>query len=369
MPIKKIFNPDNPIPEFEDLKEYLIAEKNAKLGSSGKQIIIRCPWCGDSKDARNAHLYIGPNKRGDGSIAYHCFLCGRGGTVNYDFFRNIQCYDINLINEIITYNARVSRGKYYDVLVTNDGVEHYSPIIRNMYPDSAELAFAKLEYINKRLGTNLFFNDLDRLKIILSINRYIRDNHIQGSTRKMDILSTLDHNYMGFLSIDNTHIVERAIVDDTTHVSDLIKRRYINYCLMPRKFHRFLYYAIPASIDMSKPITIHLAEGPFDVLGIYFNVIGVENSANHIFIASCGKTAFEGALHYLFVFLAIPACMCTLHFYIDRESDGSYNVENYRSFIRYMKTLVIDVKVHVNMFPGEKDYGVTRDKIIDTIIE
>ena len=30
----------------------------AKVASGGKEIVIRCPFCGDSKNLRHAHFYI-----------------------------------------------------------------------------------------------------------------------------------------------------------------------------------------------------------------------------------------------------------------------------------------------------------------------
>ena len=358
------------VQEYEDLKAYLVQEHNAKVGSGGNQTIIRCPWCGDSKDPRNAHLYVGLNKRGDNTIAYYCFLCGKGGIVDNNFFRAIQCYDINLIDEVVTYNNKSDKVRYFDYLNRDNPYKgQYEPIIKNeVERNSAEYAFAKLDYINKRLGVNLNFQDLARLKIVLSINRYLRDNHMRGTGRSREVMENLDKYHIGFLSVDNTYMVERAI-RDTSHLSERFKLRYVNYCLYTNRFKTHRFYAIPTSIDTSQPVTIHLAEGPFDVLGIYFNVVGPENAANHIFIASCGKAMFADALKYIFVELLIPYCICSLDFYVDRESDGSINLEEFRGFINSMRELLVDVRVHANMHEGEKDYGVTRDRIIDTIIE
>ena len=59
---------------MENLKEYLLSRfPDAKTASGGRQVVLRCRFCGDSqKDKSARHLYI----KVDGDVPlYKCFKC------------------------------------------------------------------------------------------------------------------------------------------------------------------------------------------------------------------------------------------------------------------------------------------------------
>ena len=94
---------DLPLP-FIALRDYLIENYNAKRASGGKECIIRCPFCGDSRDTSKAHMYIGVNKKHNNAISYNCFKCNSGGIVGLEFLKKLNIYDMTLINLVLDYN-------------------------------------------------------------------------------------------------------------------------------------------------------------------------------------------------------------------------------------------------------------------------
>ena len=47
--------------DLDRLRKFLLNKfPNAHIAAGGKEVVIRCPFCGDSqKDMRDAHFYIG----------------------------------------------------------------------------------------------------------------------------------------------------------------------------------------------------------------------------------------------------------------------------------------------------------------------
>lgn len=345
------------IPEFEDLKAYIIAEKMGRKAAGGTQCTMRCPYCGDSRDPRNRHLYIGPDKRNNYVLSHHCFLCDAGGPITPKFFRDIDCYEMELIQEVIAYNNSVKRRNKYS---KRDAVERrmtFHPIITEV--DNME-SFDKLKYINDRLGTNLTFADISQNKIILNLNRYLKDNHIGSTTRYPAIMNELSKNCIGFLSVDNSHVIMRTIVDPKT-LHHTIARRYNNYAIFTTP-NLYLYYVIPGKVDATKPITINIAEGPFDILSVYYNI--VQDKTNHIFAAAAGKAQYRGLIKYIFTVIGIPPYLVNIQLYCDSDVD----INDLIKLKNDLTKLKVPMTVHKNCMEGEKDFGVPLNRIVDKVL-
>ena len=358
---------DTGIPEFEDLKAYLINEKGGKSAAGGSQCTIRCIYCGDSRDPRNQHMYIGPDRRNNMVLSYHCFLCNTGGAITPKFFRDMECYDTELINEVYEYNRNIwkngpPKNSGYEVDTRRRrNREHKKTIIRAPFPGEDENIELKLNYINNRLGIRLNFEESAKLKIILNLNRYLRDNHIWGSTRNKEIMMELSRVTIGFLSVDNSHVILRTVVDpNEVRLSETIRMRYINYTVFTAPGN-YLYYIIPGVVDPTRKITICITEGPFDILGVYFHV--VKNHDNCLFAAAAGKTGYCSLMNYIFTRIQIPPIMCDLHVYSDNDMD----VREFDKLMKQMYELNVRVTLHKNAKQGEKDYGVPANRIIDVI--
>ena len=148
---------------FESLKVFMVENYGAKLASGGKEIIKRCHFCGDSRDKTSKHLYIGVAK--DGLIKYNCFKCNSKGIVDSRFFRDLGCYNVDLIS-LVNENNKSNR-----TYTSNAQKAHFlsSKIPIFIYRDAPE-STKKLAYLNKRFGHEFTIDDLAKFKIVLNLS-------------------------------------------------------------------------------------------------------------------------------------------------------------------------------------------------------
>lgn len=335
---------------FEALKVYMMENHDARLASGGKEIIKRCHFCGDSRDRSSRHLYIGQR---DGLIVYNCFKCQAKGIVDNKFFRDLGCYNIDLISLCSKNNQNNTR--YTENSRKIRFLKNKAPILT--YRDAPETA-KKLGYLKKRLGYEFSIDDLIRFKIILNLYDFINANGISNLTRYKDICDQLDQFYIGFLSSDNGYINMRRLVPEGK-VHPNIDIRYLNYNIYGLEDNSNKYYTIPCNIDTTRTINIHIAEGVFDILGVYLNT---DNMKDNSIFASIGGKSYMALVRNLI--LTYGFINFILHIYVDNDVD---NYEIYK-IAELVKPLGNKIIMHRNTFPGEKDYGVTREKIIDSKI-
>lgn len=335
---------------FEALKVFMVENYGAKLASGGKEIIKRCHFCGDSRDRTSKHLYIGIAN--DGLIKYNCFKCNSKGVVDSRFFRDLGCYDadlITLVNQNNQSNKRYTANSQKARFLANK-----VPIFT--YRDAPESA-KKVAYLNKRLGHEFTIDDLARFKIVLNLYDYINANTVGELTRYKNLCDQLDQFYIGFVSKDNGYINLRRLVPEGK-VDKYIDTRYLNYNIYGLDDNSNKYYTIPCMIDPYQHITMHIAEGAFDILGVYLNT---DSEKNNAIFASIGGKSYMGLVQH---FIKTYGFMnFTVHIYIDNDVDDYeiYKISN------LVKPLGIKVFMHRNTFPGEKDYGVCKEKIKDTV--
>ena len=337
-------------PAFEALKVYLIKEHNAKVASGGKEIVKKCHICGDSRDPSSRHMYIGLK---DGTIVYNCFKCNSSGLVDRDFLRSIDCTDVELMRlcfENHAFNYRTIR---------NSEIEQITKIMVPKWtfrdtPGNRK----KIESISRRMGHQFTQDDLSRFKIVLNLREFLEDNDIPPAsfTRTPEIVYQLSEFYVGFLSMDNKYINLRILVpEEKVHPS--IRSRYIKYNIFD--LDKGDYYVIPTIIRPDKKLKIRIAEGPFDIIGVYlFN----KPYDNEIYAAINGKS-YLGIIKYLISRFGFMDA--TFHIYADNDVD-SYEIQKISNF---MKPYGMPIFLHRNTMDGEKDFGVSADRIIDGVSE
>lgn len=336
---------------FEALKEYMRINFNAKIVSNGKEILKRCHFCGDSKDPTNAHLYIGLK---DGLIKYNCFKCNARGIVDAKFLRDLECYDHGLINLCLEQNKKI-----LDSQKIKYGSLENTHFLRNMViPISTnEFAMKKLDYISNRMGHVFTAMDATRFKIILNLKEFLCANNIARYTRHPDLMEFIDKYFVGFLSMDNQYVILRRLVPEGK-LPKQIDSRYLNYKIFWDSENGMKQYTIPGFIDPAKPIDIHIAEGCFDILSIYLHVAPI--GGNAIYSAIAGNS-YKNLVK--FFIMNYGFMRFNLHLYPD--SDVAFKQ------MIYTKNAVapFDAKcfVHRNTSPGQKDYGVRMDQIVDNI--
>ena len=340
---------NNTVEAFEALKRYLIDNYGAKTASGGKEIVKRCHICGDSRDKTDAHMYIGIK---DGKIWYNCFKCNSGGLVNSLFLRNMGCYDPNIIISVQEQNKsnRDSAMPYSEASRTR--FVNTNPLYDISYD---EITQRKLDYLEKRIGLKANIYDAKKYKMILNLKRFLVLNNITQFTRYPDIMDLLDKYFIGFLSMDYTYIILRRIIPEG-NLPKNIDTRYVNYNIYGLESGS-KFYTIPAQIHTASPISIHVSEGIMDILSIRHNV---SNDNNGIFSAICGKS-YSSLVRYYVVnhgFINFD-----LHLYMDNDVNDS-SILRIRDDLSLYNTKIF---IHRNTAPGEKDYGVTRDRICDSI--
>ena len=201
-------------------------------------------------------------------------------------------------------------------------------------------------------------DDCKRLKIVLNLLDLFKVNHLQA-TRHENIMYQLDHNFMGFLSFDNAFVNLRNL-NLSKDIYEGINRRYINYNLFNKYDNSQRFYTIPTQIDLYKPVTIHIAEGSFDILSVYLN-LPQYNSGNDIY-TSIGGNAYKGIIRFFITQLKLPNVI--IHIYPDND------IERYKMIdvANYIAPLNIPLYIHRNKRKGKKDFGVSLNEI-DEVVE
>lgn len=334
----------------DELKEWLLYNlEDAKIVSGGKQIAARCHNCDD----HGRHLYIGPFDDSDRPISYQCKRCPRQfeGIVNKDFldrYRTVSAApeEVNDISKL-SHSGR-SRSK-------SIGKNKTYNVNRSLITDG-NLSRQKLSIINKRLGLNLSYQDCIDNKIVLNLLDIYRGNQwIKNFTRHENIVTQLDKYFIGFLSRTNASLNMRNLVYQKKSLYEALDKKYINYNLFNETPEND-FLILPVSINTMLPISVHIAEGPFDVLGIKYNVVGPD-VPNQIYIAGRGK-AYDKIVFFLlntygFVNLS-------LNYYPDKDVS---NCEIQR-IIEVFKPYGFSQTIYRNVYGNEKDFGVPRDHIM-----
>lgn len=319
------------------------------VSTNGKQHYTRCPYCGDSRNINHAHMSIKIDLDNDTPMVYRCLKCDAHGLVTAEVLEELELYvDKEILDSLKSYNKKAMR---YGKLTNNDKEKFSVPL----YTDSSINA-RKLEYLNNRLGIDYTYTDARDNKLVLNLFDFIKFNEIE----KIDglypsMLKSLDENYIGFLSCNNNNIIFRDITGEQ-------KFRYYKVMLNPKNINSDSFYSIPNKISLmyTNKINIHIAEGTFDILSIKENV--VQNTEDNFFFAMCGFGGIS-ILKYL-IHHGINTGL-NIHIYSDNDKTNW----DHRKILynkSYITEWIDNIYIHRNQMKGEKDYGVTPDRIKDS---
>ena len=330
-----------------------------RIASGGREVVVRCFACGDSKDLKHAHLYISVPQSNEEVSLYQCKKCSNKGVVDDSFLRKLGCDDPTVLIEINKHNKEIQSMPKY---ATMKSIDIYP--LKNTYISNHDYNITKLQYINSRIGSNFTFNDLLNLKIVLNLYDVINQNRLE-LTRDPKICNALDCNFIGFISYDNAYCTMRRICPEG-QLYKTIDKRYINYNLLNKFDNSKDFYVIPTSINLedSSPVKIHIAEGAFDVLSIYYNLNNCNNYQN-IYISASGKSYLQ-ALEFILSETGI--INYEVHMYPDNDvTDREFDIR----VVPKAALLPCDLYIHRNMYHHnniyEKDYGVPKDRIDDKV--
>ena len=334
----------------EDIKQYLLnTMENAVPASGGTQVICTCnlPGCDDTKQ----HLYIGPFDDSDSPIMYNCWKCQQHGIVNAAFMAQ---YGIHESSNILNRNK--SGGMYSGRAIAygNNAYHFHSTMVTD-----CELSRNKLQYINERLGFSFGYQECLSNKIILNLFDFMTENMITVQTRNMKELKQLNDCFIGFLSRSNGSLNMRNLMPG--QVLPSIDKKYLNYNVTKKKFDND-YYILPTSFDITQRVKIYVAEGPFDILSIKYNVM--KDFENALYIAGKGK-AYESAIKN--EILNHSVMFADVHYFVDNDVPDNFIhrfINNsFRPFTGFR------FYIHRNGYPNEKDFGVPAYRIVDNCVE
>ena len=277
------------------IKNLLINEFNRlpvhHLTANKKEISIRCPYCGDSKkSSKSSHLYVNIQPNEDEPFTFYCQKCKAKGIVNSSFLKNLRINQnteliIDLEKDLTSVNKNSKKKIFKSSL--------YKRKLQIPVSEDNKLNRIKLEYINKRLGTNLTFSDLKDYKIILNLFDLLDYNKIKHITCNDIFAETLDSNFIGFISYDNNYVVMRNLSK-----KEMPEMRYHNYNIFNNYDNTKKFYIIPQKFDtMSDKVDIVITEGVFDILSVYFNY-ETNHSKNKLFVSVNG-IGYDNLIHEL----------------------------------------------------------------------
>ena len=340
----------------KEIYDYLMANLPwRKPARGGQQIVTRCP--NPECTEKSGHFYIGPFNDTTNPIMYNCFKCGMSGILTNKTLAMLGIQDDTFGKELSEFNANIPA---YSMNKIGSGIPIFNLV--NDFITDCDLSKYKLNYINTRLGTNLTYQDMIQNKIVLNLYDVLKRNYIREVTRDPRIADELNQYFIGFLGADNNYLNMRMCVDDV-EVNPSINKRYINYFIKQSDVN-CKYYILPFEIDVTspEPIQVHIAEGPFDILGVYYNVMN-QYRYRTIYMAMGGKgyaTAIE------FVISTLGLTNLQFHIYPDLDIE-EYNIEDLGRWIAPFNN---DVYIHRNTYRDpesdkqEKDFGVSKNKII-----
>lgn len=326
----------------------------AKDVASGSEVTINCPLCrqqGDPDTGHHMYISLGLNNK---PPMFNCFRrTGHSGLLtkhSLDLLSNHSQYvDTRLFEEIEKENNRLYNYRGYDQIRT-DKLAIYA------YNEESKKNKHKLDYISNRIGVPITVQDCIQNKIVLSLKQFLYNNHIQEITRDRRMIDLLDEHFIGFLTNTNTSLIMRNTIKDTSLMKNkYYAMRYIKYNIIQNPMTS--YYSIPSECDIYKPIEIHIAEGPFDILSIFYNLQHCDRK-NKAY-AAIGSKAYLNLIKYYFISLGL--INVRFHIYIDNGIEESI----LKNIAYKLKPLHIDTYIHINVYKNEKDFGVPLNRISD----
>lgn len=329
----------------DNLIQILLNEPYAKFNTNKTEIMMRCPFCGDSvKHAYSTHLYIKVDNDGDSPYPYYCQRCTTTGIIDKDFFKALKIKDTDLLISVIDFNKKATKNKKkYSKSMQKTLIrlpETYKNTRRN---------HMKLAYINQRIGTDLTLDDLYKYKIVLNLYDLLDKNNVDFLTCSDKVGDTLHDNFIGFLSFDNNYMIMRNL---STKI--MKEMRYYNYNIFNSYENSKRFYVIPTPLDLTDPsVTIVLAEGVFDILSVYFNIKD-QCTDNYIYAA-------VGGVGYIDVIKQLVRYTGCINFNLEIYGDNDQSIKFYKEIINKIPHLVNRFTLYQNSL--EKDFGVPLDRI------
>jgi hypothetical protein len=310
----------------------LIVDENKPI----KEISIRCPYCGDSRRNPNAtHMGINFEKH----TMFHCFKCDESGVVNAKFLK-----DVGIDDKIIKKFVKYRKTHIYDS----------EPSIKEVKFDRGTYDYKfiydknskQYKYLSERFKMDFSEDDIKRFKIILNPTMFL-STFSAAKIKELDVKIDLK-DYIGFLTQDGNQAVFRAIDKDKNP-------RFYNLTLEETDYRKL--YVINNDVNIKeKKFKFVLTEGIFDLIGVYMHFYKHDDQlSNTIFVAALGKS-FHEPINRL-----IQSGFLDFEIYLFADSSEDIDVKFYEDL--FSNPYIDDIYVANNTKEGEKDFGVSLDRI------
>lgn len=323
--------------------------------SGRTELCMRCLYCPDSSDPNHGHFYIHIPQGPDDPALFNCFKCHTTGLLDSRRLIEWGIYDQYIGTELDKIAKKAS------ILGKTKGYNRVIYRFSNIVFDE-NLANLKLKYIQHRIGNNISFQDCLKDKVVFNMNDVLKYNKVDRLTRHPNIVDQMNQYFVGFLSVDNNFVNLRRMVKEGI-VYEGIDKRYVNYNIHDKKDNTEKYYMLPCNINLLSPIPVqvHLAEGPFDILSIKYNL---RNQSQGIYGAITGS----GYLQMVrWLMSSYKLYRFELHLYPDNDKFG--DIRKMMDIKQYLTPYNIPVYIHKNTFAGEKDFGVPIERINESVMK
>lgn len=336
-------------------RNFLLANMyGASSQSGGREVVCKCKYCPD--DGSHYHMSISiPDNEYTPSF-HNCWKCHTSGIVTYKKLLEWGIYNADIAQELTQHNSAVFSSdisnQYYYRIIPRD-----LTTLRNPSND------IKLKYINDRLGLSLTYDQLSENNIILNLIDFLNINRITSLTRDPRIVKSLSDNFVGFLSMDGNFISLRCITDHTK-LYKTIANKYIIYNITGSKDNTLKFIIDNTVIDYTKPMIVNIAEGPFDMISVKYNILELYQKTNNVCnIAVTGNT-YLAPLRYLILENCLGLTKTIVNIYADNDKAGFYPLKNLMNELSVFHN--IRFNIHINEIG--KDFGVPKKDIKDIII-
>lgn len=329
----------------EVLRNALLRIPYAKSASGGEEVVLRCPYCGDSvRNSNHVHFYVGSR---DGVYFYDCKRCPASGVLSAAVLSDLEVHDLSAVDFVKSIK---STNRTVKINGNKDDKIHYQMLTTILPEDNA-----KLDYISTR--AKLDFSTPDNIrsyKIIYRLNDFIRANNLVPN-QPSEIMRDFSDNYVGFLSQNKGSILLRNVSSTKSN------RRYLQYRIDANRKQPFIYIP-PCTIDPLTPRPrIVMSEGPFDIICVK-NQFFPQDDTTTIFAASGSKGSYKSALMQLLKYSGFMGAEVSIFSDMDDRKKG------YEPILRELREDVFkpflnsfDFTVLFNADENQKDFGYTAD--------
>ena len=334
----------------DDIKLVFDALEHTPLGKrmGTFSVSVLCPICNEGgKHRDHSHCYVGLINNGP-PVVYHCWISECSGVVTPSFLHDVGIFDTELDTILNIFNRSFKNLDTASRRIHSIRKKQSKLVIPEFTKSSNNQE--KLEYMQRRLHVSFNMENLHELKVIPSLYEFLNYNKIDPNPRFRKVNTTIDSDYVGFLSTTNDWIVFRNIRKNNN-------LRYIKYDLFDSRDTSQIIYTVPGtSCDLfSNDVNLNVVEGTFDALGVFCHVKKYDR-INNIYAACCGS----GYLNTIRYFIKM-GFIGNLHVNIYSDNDKPYKYYKDSRVFEELEPWVKSIDVFYNI--KSKDYGVPRKDI------